>query len=64
MSRKELYDLPHDALLTADEVESLIGIKRQTLARWRSSGDVALPFRKLGRHVRYLKSDVLGFQAE
>ena len=64
MSRKEIYDLPDQALLTDREVADLIGVRWQTLARWRSNGSVPLPFRKFGNHVRYLKKDVLEFQAD
>ena len=61
MSRKELHELPDQALLTDREVSELIGVKWQTLARWRSTGKVDLPYRKFGRHIRYLKSDVMEF---
>ncbi len=64
MSKNEIYQLPGDALLDPAEVSVLTGIPEKTLARWRSTGTVRLPYRKLGKHVRYRKDDVLRFSQE
>jgi excisionase family DNA binding protein len=48
-------------LLTPDEVSYLLGIKKHTLAVWRSSGRYNLPFIKAGRLVRYRLSDIEQF---
>ena len=61
LTKKELYDLPPEALLDASEVSVLLGISKSTLSRWRTRGDVALPYRKFGKHVRYVKREVLSF---
>jgi excisionase family DNA binding protein len=46
------------ALLTPDQVSNILGVKKHTLAVWRSSGRYQLPFVKAGRLVRYRSSDV------
>lgn len=51
-------------LLTPDQVSSLLGVKKHTLAVWRSSGRYNLPFIKAGRLVRYRLSDVETFLNE
>lgn len=47
-----------DVLLTSKEVAKLLRVKEQTLAKWRSEQCLTLPFIKIGRTVRYRKSDV------
>jgi len=44
-------------LLTADETGRLLGVKPQSLAIWRMNGE-NLPFIKVGRLVRYRRSDI------
>ena len=51
-------------LLTPDEVSSLLGVTKHTLAVWRSSGRYNLPFIKAGRLVRYRQSDIDRFLDE
>jgi excisionase family DNA binding protein len=43
--------------MTTAEVQTLLRVSRPTLARWREDG--TLPALKLGRLVRYKRSDVL-----
>ena len=50
-----------EKLLTPDEVSNLLGIKKHTLAVWRSSGRYNLTFTKVGRSIRYRESDVEQF---
>ena len=50
-----------DKLLTPPEVAKILGVKLNTLAVWRSTGRYPLPFRKVGRRVRYYLSDVNHF---
>lgn len=45
-------------LLTPGEVSELLRIPTSTLAVWRSTGRVRLPFIKVGRAVRYIAADV------
>lgn len=44
-------------LLTAEETARLLGVKPQSLAVWRLHGE-NLPFVKVGRLVRYRRSDI------
>jgi excisionase family DNA binding protein len=48
-------------LLTPDDVARLIGCGTQTLAAWRCTRRVPLPFVKIGRLVRYRRVDVETF---
>lgn len=51
-----------DRLLTPAEVAAKLGVKEQTLARARWSGDWELPFVKLANGLcRYRRRDVLAF---
>jgi excisionase family DNA binding protein len=48
-------------LLTEDETAEVLAIKPQTLASWRCRGVNDLPFIKIGRAVRYRRSDLEAF---
>ena len=48
-------------LLTPQEVSEITGLSQGTLALWRSTGRVDLPFCKLGRAVRYRRDDLESF---
>lgn len=59
---RALIELPAEALLTPKETAVLLGLSIITLAKWRSSGAVGIPFHRLGRKVvRYRKSEVESF---
>jgi excisionase family DNA binding protein len=45
-------------LLTVQQAAEYLGIKPQTLASWRCTGRHSLPAIKIGRRVRYRKSDL------
>ena len=45
-------------LLTAIEAAEFIGVQVQTLAVWRTSGRYDLPFIKVGRLIKYRRSDL------
>ena len=49
--------------LTPREASELLGVAPQTLAMWRSSGRVQLPYFKLGHAVRYRRADLEAFIA-
>ena len=49
------------ALLNTQEVAEILGVKPQTLEVWRHTKRYALPYRKIGRMVRYKEEDVLAF---
>ncbi len=53
---------PRD-LLTRQEAAAYLGLAKQTLAVWASTGRHAMPFIKLGRTVRYRKSDLEAYLA-
>lgn len=44
--------------LTDLQAAELLGVRPQTLAVWRTTGRYGLPFFKIGRLVRYSRSDV------
>lgn len=44
--------------VSASEAAAHIGIQPQTLAVWRITGRYGIPFFKVGRTVRYRKSDL------
>ncbi|MBW3599074.1 MAG: helix-turn-helix domain-containing protein [Planctomycetes bacterium] len=50
-----------DKLLTAEEAAEMLGIAQQTLSVWRSSGRYKLAYIKVGRNVRYRKSEIERF---
>ena len=50
-----------DKLLTALEAAEMLGVAPQTLASWRSTGRLRLPFVKIGRLVRYREEDICQF---
>lgn len=56
-------DPPIDPLLDDAQVSSILGgVSVETLAAWRHTGRVKLPFVKVGgRLVRYRQSDVQAF---
>ena len=55
-----------DRLLRPGQAAEMLGVPKQTLARWRHlkyQGKAApdLPFRKLGRSIRYVLADLKKF---
>jgi len=46
-----------DPLLDTREMAELLGVKPETLENWRTTKRYALPYIKVGRCVRYRKSD-------
>lgn len=48
-------------LLTADQAAAAIDVSSGTLSVWRSTGRYGIPFIKIGRKVRYRKSDLLAW---
>ena len=53
----------HSDLLTRREAAAYLGVSAQTLAIWKCSGRVQLPFVKIGRLVKYRRSDLDAFIA-
>lgn len=50
-----------DRMMTRVEAARYLGLRPATLEAWASRGSVLLPFSKLGRAVRYRKSDLDAF---
>lgn len=48
-------------LLTRREAATYLGISEQTLAIWKCTGRYNLPYIKIGRLVKYKKSDLDAF---
>ncbi|MBL0184914.1 MAG: helix-turn-helix domain-containing protein [Candidatus Obscuribacter sp.] len=48
-------------LLTRREAATYLGISEQTLAIWKFTGSSNLPYIKIGRLVKYKKSDLDAF---
>jgi excisionase family DNA binding protein len=55
---------PSDRLLTDDEAAKILGVTPGTLQVWRSTGRYQLPFVKVGRNVRYVKSNLFNWILE
>lgn len=55
----DAYDA--DELITPREVARRLSVAEETLASWRSRKKPHLPFLKLGRLVRYRRSDLVAF---
>lgn len=51
-------------LLTREQAAQFLGLRTQTLALWFSTGRNELPAVKLGRAVRYRRSDLEQFLAD
>ena len=47
-----------DPLFTPPEAAAYIGVSENTLSVWRCVGRYAIPFIKVGRLVRYRRSDL------
>ncbi len=48
-------------LLNTEHAAALICVSHGTLSVWRSTGRYGIPFIKIGRKVRYRKSDLLAW---
>jgi excisionase family DNA binding protein len=53
-----LKDQLTDHLLTPPEAAAYIGVTENTLSVWRCTGRYKIPFIKVGRLVRYRRSDL------
>jgi hypothetical protein len=53
-----------DHLLTDEEAAKILDVTCGTLQVWRSTGRYKLPFVKVGRNVRYMKSNLINWIQE
>lgn len=51
-------------LLTTKEASEFLGIPTQTLVNWRFNQRYLLPYVKIGKLVRYRKSDLVEFVSQ
>lgn len=51
----------NEILMDEDEAAALLKLKSQTLSKWRMDGKYNLPFIRMGRAIRYRKSDLLAW---
>jgi excisionase family DNA binding protein len=58
---RELSAHTHSKLLNPPEAAEFLGISKITLAGWRCSKRYSLPYIKVGRLVRYRRSDLVEF---
>ncbi|SFH38320.1 DNA binding domain-containing protein, excisionase family [Nitrosospira sp. Nsp14] len=63
LSESLLENRPTDPLLSTLEAASYLGLADNTLPVWRSTGRYDVPYIKVGRLVRYRKSDLDSFLA-
>lgn len=57
----KVIDVPADPLLLPEETAEMLRVETPTLATWRSKKSSCLPFLKIGRLIRYRRSDVLAY---
>ena len=50
-----------DLMLSRQEAAAFLSIRIGTLVMWKSTKRYALPYIKVGRHVRYRASDLMNF---
>ena len=53
-----LFDQAVPNLLNTEQVAELLGLKPHTLAVARCEGSLKIPYFKIGRSVRYQRSDI------
>ena len=63
MPKQVPLDLDYDRM-TDEQAAKYLGVKRQTLALWRCTGRYGLRFTRVGRAIRYSKSDLDEWLAE
>lgn len=52
------FDLKSDLLLNTADTAIVLDIPEATLTKWRSTGEVRLPFIRIGRGIRYNTADL------
>ncbi|CAA0079504.1 Uncharacterised protein [BD1-7 clade bacterium] len=51
-------------LLTTRQAAELLGVSAATLATWRSTKAVNIPFTKIGNSIRYIREDLISMIRE
>jgi Helix-turn-helix domain len=60
MKQQELT-LDMDTITDTDGASSLLAIPTATLIKWRSTGEVRIPYVRIGRQIKYRTSDLKVF---
>ncbi len=60
MNNSEI-SLETDRLLSTEKAAELLSIPASTLSKWRSTGQVRIPFVKIGRQIKYRTTDLRRF---
>ncbi|WP_083930126.1 helix-turn-helix domain-containing protein [Methylovulum miyakonense] len=60
MSNSEI-SLDTDKLVTTEKAAELLSIPAATLTKWRSTGQVKIPFVRIGRQIKYRTTDLKCF---
>lgn len=63
IAKQAKHDCAAPDLLTPGEAAAYLGVEQQTLAVWRTTGRYSLPAVRVGRLVRYRRSDLDAFLA-
>jgi hypothetical protein len=50
-----------DTLTDTEGASALLTIPEATLIKWRSTGEVRIPFVRIGRQIKYRTSDLKAF---
>lgn len=58
---QQKLSLDTDALIDTDGASNLLSVPSATLAKWRSTGEVRIPYIRLGRQIKYRTSDLKRF---
>jgi excisionase family DNA binding protein len=53
--------LDADMLINTEKAAELLSIPAATLTKWRSTGQVKIPFVKIGRQIKYRTTDLKSF---
>lgn len=64
MNEGDFESAPYDELFTTKRAAKYLGFETNTLAVWRSNGRHNLKFVRIGRSVRYRKSELDRFLDE
>jgi excisionase family DNA binding protein len=50
-----------ESMLTPDEVCTWLKIPKKTLYRWTSDRHRGFPYRRLGKHLRFWRSEIIAY---
>jgi excisionase family DNA binding protein len=53
-----IISLDHDCIINTEQAAQLLCTPKNTLIKWRSTGENEIPYIKIGRNVRYRVSDL------